>query len=262
MKIFVFPTKKQWNNWSLPSRLTAIGTYGGLIGLIFAIYPYVFSNEGSHSKTEEKIKVATQFIEDIERIKVLLPISILLSDCIKNSKENDYDTKFSECVLRAKQNWNDARVIFLKNINKLTLLLDEKDVQFIKKISNNIDFIIYEMQNNQYILEKWIDNDCSIQIDIIRNDKNIALKELSKNGNCMLSVENYLTFINRSNSNENYVSQINRNKLNTDKIKLLIIPGNSIKIDSYFMSMNNELYKRFIDNLLSLERYLKGLINS
>jgi hypothetical protein len=33
----IFPTLKQWLNWSLPSKLTAIGTYAGLVGLLITL---------------------------------------------------------------------------------------------------------------------------------------------------------------------------------------------------------------------------------
>jgi len=33
----LFPTRRQWNGWSLPSKLTAIGTYIAVLTLIFAI---------------------------------------------------------------------------------------------------------------------------------------------------------------------------------------------------------------------------------
>lgn len=36
----VWPSKKQWKNWSLPSKLTAIGTLAGIISLLFTVIPY------------------------------------------------------------------------------------------------------------------------------------------------------------------------------------------------------------------------------
>ncbi len=39
--MFLLPTRKQWQKWSLPSRLTAIGTFIGLISLIFAFFSYL-----------------------------------------------------------------------------------------------------------------------------------------------------------------------------------------------------------------------------
>lgn len=33
----LFPTKKQWKRWSLPSKLTAIGTYVGILGIAITL---------------------------------------------------------------------------------------------------------------------------------------------------------------------------------------------------------------------------------
>ena len=35
----LFPTRSQWQRWSLPSKLTAIGAYAGVFGIFFAVIP-------------------------------------------------------------------------------------------------------------------------------------------------------------------------------------------------------------------------------
>ena len=44
MKLPLLPTKEQWTNWSLPSKLTAIGTYIGVFSIIFAIVTWLTQN--------------------------------------------------------------------------------------------------------------------------------------------------------------------------------------------------------------------------
>jgi hypothetical protein len=39
----LFPSRKQWNTWSLPSRLTAIGAYVGLLSVPLAVLGLVLS---------------------------------------------------------------------------------------------------------------------------------------------------------------------------------------------------------------------------
>ncbi len=39
----LIPTRKQWNEWSLPSKLTAIGAYVGIIGLVLGVVFFVIS---------------------------------------------------------------------------------------------------------------------------------------------------------------------------------------------------------------------------
>ncbi len=47
-KAKMFPNKKQWQSWSLPSKLTAIGTYVGIIGVVLStLFFIITSNLGS-----------------------------------------------------------------------------------------------------------------------------------------------------------------------------------------------------------------------
>ena len=36
----IIPTKNQWRKWSLPSKLTAVGAYIGIIAFVFALIIY------------------------------------------------------------------------------------------------------------------------------------------------------------------------------------------------------------------------------
>ncbi len=43
----MFPNKKQWNGWSLPSKLTAIGSYVGVAGFLMTIILAIFNDSGN-----------------------------------------------------------------------------------------------------------------------------------------------------------------------------------------------------------------------
>jgi hypothetical protein len=53
----VIPTRAQWSGWSLPSKLTCIGTYAGVLSIIlaivFSLWP-VSSTRSSATKTPAK----------------------------------------------------------------------------------------------------------------------------------------------------------------------------------------------------------------
>jgi hypothetical protein len=44
---YLLPTRKQWSRWSLPSKLTAIGAYVGIAGLIIAGLQWRSSDSGA-----------------------------------------------------------------------------------------------------------------------------------------------------------------------------------------------------------------------
>ncbi len=55
MKLIFFPKKQQWNNWTLPSKLTLLGTYIGVISLAITIYAAIDSKFPNKDKTDPKL---------------------------------------------------------------------------------------------------------------------------------------------------------------------------------------------------------------
>ena len=49
--MFLIPTKKQWKNWSLPSKATLIGTYIGIISFLAFLTPKIIDIISSQKKT-------------------------------------------------------------------------------------------------------------------------------------------------------------------------------------------------------------------
>ncbi len=48
----MWPSKKQWSGWSLPSKLTAIGTYTGILSFIFALFIFINSSNNKQKSTQ------------------------------------------------------------------------------------------------------------------------------------------------------------------------------------------------------------------
>lgn len=51
----LIPTRKQWKKWSLPSKLTAIGAYVGIIALVVTIVFEIYNNKPATKKDVEEI---------------------------------------------------------------------------------------------------------------------------------------------------------------------------------------------------------------
>ncbi len=47
----LLPTREQWKEWSLPSKLTAVGTLIGAVALVLSIYFYIAPNQNISSET-------------------------------------------------------------------------------------------------------------------------------------------------------------------------------------------------------------------
>lgn len=71
----LFPTKNQWQGWSLPSKLTAIGAYVGILGIVLSIvfFIYSFNDNFSQENTQfERLDSATaitieQLLDQVEK---------------------------------------------------------------------------------------------------------------------------------------------------------------------------------------------------
>lgn len=65
----LFPTKKQWKQWSLPSKLTAIGAWLGIIGIILTIVFFTlsyFEQRSESSKQQNSLSPETnKIIEEL-----------------------------------------------------------------------------------------------------------------------------------------------------------------------------------------------------
>lgn len=57
----LFPTRNQWQRWSLPSKLTAIGAYAGVFGIFFAVIPLLVEINFLISERSEAPKTADVF---------------------------------------------------------------------------------------------------------------------------------------------------------------------------------------------------------
>jgi len=55
----LFPTKHQWSSWSLPSKLTAIGCYAGIISLLLGCIFFFLSNNTEPLRIQKKTAVVS-----------------------------------------------------------------------------------------------------------------------------------------------------------------------------------------------------------
>lgn len=67
----MLPSKQQWLSWSLPSKLTLIGTYTGIaaliLSIIFFVYPMVMANSQEKSDSAQKGKILINGILDSDK---------------------------------------------------------------------------------------------------------------------------------------------------------------------------------------------------
>src|SRR6266511_540798 len=83
----LFPSRQQWENWSLPSRLTAIGSYLSIIGMGLTV-AFFFWPRAKPASADVKIYAAffrTHLLDSIVGDRVLLreATEYLTRDCLE-----------------------------------------------------------------------------------------------------------------------------------------------------------------------------------
>jgi hypothetical protein len=73
----MFPTKQQWKRWSLPAKLTAVGAYVGIVGLILTIASFFVADSAQPTDDLESARVL-QIQEELLKALDSLPKSPLL----------------------------------------------------------------------------------------------------------------------------------------------------------------------------------------
>ncbi len=260
---YVFPTWKQFQKWSLPSKITFYGFLIGIISIIFTVFTFNDDNHHTNVNKEYIINIATELSSTIDEVKELLPKNIAYEKCIKNSNHNEFDKKFEECILFIKQNSLEASIKIKKVIDKFYPLLSPEDYNKIEDLFRKIDYTIYEIQNNKYIQEKYLSNNCPNSIDIICGEKANSLKKdfFDKNIGCILSVEYYGSFMERMKSNDDIISTVIQSSITKQRVKCLIFPGSTTNISTYFHDMNNQLVKKYLHDTEQLKKEINAIIS-
>ena len=88
-----FPTKKQWKSWSLPSKLTAIGTLAGILGLALTLLSMMFFNDDEQANNlNKKISVIDEKVSRQNKAYELLESSEKEAKTFKSAAEKSMDT--------------------------------------------------------------------------------------------------------------------------------------------------------------------------
>lgn len=66
----MIPSREQWKRWSLPSKLTAIGAYVGILGLVLTVLFFFFSRPGEPPQETPSAVAMQRILEPEEGAEV------------------------------------------------------------------------------------------------------------------------------------------------------------------------------------------------
>jgi hypothetical protein len=202
----------------------------------------------------DKRVAAKSLILDLQRVGNLLPIQQSYSDCIAKRKDSSLNV-LSACLRERKASMDDPLKIINQNIVISRLSFSEP---YLSKIVANLESMshtVYEMQNNQTVLEYWLRESCSRGIKV-----STELPKATKTDvRCTLAVQDYGQFLARSAKNSDIVSPMVKSTGLVQDFKLFITEGLQDDIDSYFARSNNILKRNFLEQEQDLIATLEAL---
>lgn len=235
-----------------------IGLFTGLIfpfSVNYLTSKYINVRQAS---IQTKIGVAEKFIADLEKIKVTTPYNINLEDCLNKDLEDGFDTKYERCISKLEQDENIPQVLLDRNLSSIKLFFGDKFYESIEEDIGMIDFLLYDISNNQYIIYSWKNNGCSDKVDFIES-KDLTAEKFNSNNKCALIIETTENFLKRANENCNKdcISALHNDVINNKDVGAVIIPGSKISLEQIFREWNSSHYIEIseqIDNILSKMR--------
>lgn len=244
------------------TALIAVGAF--LLGSIFAPllvnYLSFISFESSSIRQESKIASAQRFIEDLEKIKVIAPTNTDLKECLDTGKETSFNANYELCISKIKQSQTESRTLLERNISSIIFFFGDDFYRQIESSIAELDYLLYEMGNNQYLLQHWQEQGCSDTVDFIPAaslTENMVTKDSNGKVKCALSIESTESFhdrINQTECNEKCVAALREGVISIESAKYAVIAGTQESLSEYFLKANSALYSMMlgeIDNLLN-----------
>lgn len=108
--MLLWPNKKQWNSWSLPSRYTTIGVLLGIVGIIVALVLHCRSTEQSKNIQSQ---LDSLFLErHSEELKNKYPggYMLLSIDSSKNISKNEFIPSKRNFLEEYEIDWNKMEI--------------------------------------------------------------------------------------------------------------------------------------------------------
>jgi len=232
-----------------------LGLFTGLVLPFLVNYLTSEYIDAKKNDVEAKTKVAEKFIADLERIKVATPYNVNLEDCLNKNLVDEFNVKYEKCISRLKQDENIPHVLLDRNLSSIKLFFGDEFYNGIEKDIGMIDFLLYDISNNQYVIYRWKNNGCSDMVDFV-DAKDLTEEKFNANNKCALSIEATKNFLERANENCNNdcISALRSDVIDNKNVGGVIIPGSQISLEQTFREWNSSHYveiSRRIDNILN-----------
>lgn len=214
---------------------------------------------------KERVAEVSSLKADLEKLKVILPVNLALSDCM-NKRKGNFKHLLEVCAQERKLQGEDPQQIIEKHRATLRLHFDEQQLDQIDEGLKSIRFSAYEMWNNQLSLEGWKAKGCPSNVTVLNTEeaRNFMQKHRIGSG-CAITVEKYESFQERDAKNKNLITSIREADVSVDNLNFLVVPGHfepgsKTSIENFYYVKNNSMYGDMLDDIKKMTPLLKKLL--
>ena len=237
--------------------------------LVAGIVGFIFGSilEKTRIQNENRVEVAKNLVADIEKIKVIAPSNSIFRDCLATKSGGTLDDNYETCYAELRQKQEESRSILQRNLSAVQLFFDSESGKEISEVINEMDYLLYEMENNQYVSQSWTDRGCPDKVSIVQFEKGKTEKEVPKDSSgevkCALALQTRDDFnasIEKDGVCDDCISALKERNVSDEYVDSLIIPGDEMSFREYMLSKNSTLYSVFLANAEYLLQILQDKI--
>jgi hypothetical protein len=241
--------------------------FGSILGPIAVNFVDFNLFDKTRIQNENRVEAVKSLVADIEKIKVIAPSNSIFRDCLSTKVGGTLDDNYETCYAELRQKQEESRSILKRNLSAIQLFFDTESGKEISDVINEMDYLLYEMENNQYISQSWTDRGCPDQVSIVQFEKGKTEKDVPRDSNgevkCALAQQTRADFnesIEKDGVCEDCISALKERNVSDEYVDSLIIPGDDMGFREYMLSKNSTLYSVFLANAEYLLQILQDKI--
>ncbi|MBP9701877.1 MAG: hypothetical protein KBD47_02770 [Candidatus Pacebacteria bacterium] len=241
--------------------------FGAIIGPVVVSFINLSFFEKERTRYEARVETTKALIADLEKIKMTAPSNSLFKECLETKDADIFETKYEDCYGELRQRQEEARSILNRNVASIKMFFDPMVSEEILETIEEMDYLLYEMEDNQYIMESWSVRECPDMVTAISFDKSASPESVRKLGpkgeSCTLALQSRKNFMDRLEKGEvctDCISALRTTEVPVETVDSIIIPGDSFNLKEYILSMNSNLYSSFLANADTLLGRLRAHI--
>jgi hypothetical protein len=217
------------------------------------------------SLATERALAVRHVVDDLQKVREVLPPDELLDDCMKSRDAEAFDDAYAHCESKSQVNGTNAGAIIEGDIARLKPFKQNRDITEILRALAKIQYLAYEMQNNYYVRARWRHDGCPDRVTFLlaATVRPTALPRDDEGRiHCVMSIQSDAEFLRRYGRTGDSISPLFHAHLQKKNVLVLAVPGRQTHLSRYFHDVNNHRYQAMLHEMENLEPKLAAAMRT